>query len=285
MQMRSCAWWLSVIAVFALTSSAWAAPKKGKKSKAASSADTAEAAEPVEPVEPAQPKDVDDLMKDSNKRKAERPTATADEPEPAAGNAEPDAWERPPAEEEKPKKKNKHEPPPEEKKGDGRNKNIGIMAGYGFSLGGGLSSVNPYSFGFGLQGDYELDSHMVLGVGGEFFIGETDNSAIDPVTRAPSPTYARYILGHALVGYNFWFGTNMYLRPSIWAGVAIGLKPADITGATTAWGVLLAPGLSFHYILGQKGWYIGVDARFSVPLGHETKSGLPILVTFGKRLD
>jgi hypothetical protein len=283
MQMRSSAWWVSVsvVAMFALTNSAWAAPKK--KSKAAKPADTAEAA----PVEPEKTKAVDDLMQDSTKKKADRPAAkpsSDSESEPAAEVGEPDAWERPPAEEEKPNKHRKAEPPPEAVKGDGHNINIGILAGYGFSLGGGLTSVNPYSFGVGLQGDYELESHIVLGVGGEFFIGEQDSTALDPTTRVNTPTYARYILGHALVGYNFWFGQNIVLRPSIWVGVAIALRPADITGSTTAFGALLAPGLSFHYLLGGSGaWYLGVDARFSVPLGHETKSGLPILVTFGKR--
>jgi len=78
-----------------------------------------------------------------------------------------------------------------------------------------------------------------------------------------SSTYARYILGHALVGYNFWFGTNMVLRPSLWVGVAIALKPEDMTGSTTETGMLLAPGLSFHYLFGNNGWYLGADVRFN----------------------
>jgi len=46
---------------------------------------------------------------------------------------------------------------------------------------------------------------------------------------------------------------------------------------------MLAPGLSLHYVLGVTGWYAGVDVRFVVPMGDDTKSGLPILLTFGKR--
>ncbi|MET0390248.1 MAG: hypothetical protein ABW321_30030, partial [Polyangiales bacterium] len=65
MQMRSCAWWLSVLVLLvAWTDPASAAPKK-KKSKA-SKADTAEV-EPVQPVAPAEPKGVDELMDDSTK--------------------------------------------------------------------------------------------------------------------------------------------------------------------------------------------------------------------------
>jgi hypothetical protein len=98
--------------------------------------------------------------------------------------------------------------------------------------------------------------------------------------------FARYILGHALVGYNIWFSNNLYLRPSIWLGVAIGMVPesaAHLSGvAVTA---LLGPGLTLHYILGDNGWYLGGDIHISIPVGqaNSTLTGMPILLTFGKR--
>lgn len=292
MQMRSCAVWfcLSVVGVFAMTGSAEAAPKKKHKAK---TEESAAAVEP-EPVKDTGPKDVDELMDDSTKKKpATKPVAAeADkkEPEASADVGEPDAWERPPAEEEKPKRK-KHIERVEEKKGDGRNKNIGILAGYGFSLGSGFGTVNPYQLGGGIQGDYELDNHLVLGVGGEFFYGGDNADARDingarvAATTGQVP-YARYILAHAQVGYNVWFGDSLILRPSIWVGVAIGLQPpaADGTGRNV-WGLLLAPGLSLHYILGKDGWYLGGDVRFSIPLAeaNSSRTGFPVMVTFGKR--
>jgi hypothetical protein len=287
MQMRSCAKWfcLSVVGVFALTGSASAAPKKKHKDKTEKAAPVADV-EP-EPVKEAKPKDVDALMDDSTKKKPAKPKAAEPEekaePE-AADVGEPDAWERPPLEAEKPKKK-KHVDKPEEKKGDGNNMNIGIVAGYGFATGSGFGGqLNPYGFGGGLQGDYELDNHLVLGVGGEFFVGESGF-----LNRAGGlgrdSAYARYVLAHALVGYNFWFGTKLILRPSIWVGAAIGLQPPDSSGGRNVWGILLAPGLSFHYLLGDNGWYLGADVRFSIPMAqaNSSRTGLPILVTFGKR--
>ena len=293
MQMRSCAVWfcLSVIGVFALTDSALAAPKKKKK---AQTEEAAAAVEP-EPVKESGPKDVDSLMEDSTKKKSKK-QATADSEaatkadEPAADVGEPDAWERPPVEEEKPKRKKVTEKP-EEKKGDGRNKNIGILAGYGFSLGSGFGTVNPYQLGGGIQGDYELDNHLVLGVGGEFFYGGDNADARDTNGALVSATtglvpYARYILAHVQVGYNVWFGTNLILRPSIWVGTAIGLQNPDSAGrGRNVWGLLLAPGLTLHYLLGADGWYLGADVRFSVPLAeaNSARTGFPVLVTFGKR--
>jgi len=291
MQMRSCAVWfcVSVFGVFALSGSAEAAPKKKQKAKTEEKAAEVE----PEPVKDTGPKDVDELMDDSTKKKAKsKPEAAESEAksEPEADVGEPDAWERPPAEAEKPKRRKVVERP-EEKKGDGRNMNVGILAGYGFSLGSGFGTVNPYQLGGGIQGDYELENHMVIGVGGEFFYGGDNADARDingarvAATTGQVP-YARYILAHAQVGYNIWFGTNLILRPSIWVGVAIGLQQpaADGTGRNV-WGLLLAPGLSLHYLLGDNGWYVGADVRFSIPMAeaNSSRTGFPVMLTFGKR--
>jgi hypothetical protein len=286
MQMRSWAVWLSVVGMFVCTSTAWAAPKskKSKKAKAASSEEAA-SVKPVEPATPRDPQDVDSLMEDSVKAKSKKKAAAVenDAPEAKEEVGEPDAWERPPADEPKPKKRKAIEAPPEEPKGDGRNMNIGLLAGYALSLGSGLTPLNPYGFGFGLQGDYELENHLVLGVGGEFFIGESDPNTNDTFGNTQAAS-ARYILGHALVGYNVWFGTKMILRPSLWVGTGIALVPASnaiLDGVAVNF--LLAPGLSFHYLLGDNGWYFGADVRFTVVFGRNKKNGMPLLLTFGKR--
>jgi hypothetical protein len=285
--MRSCAVWLTVMGLLVATASTVeAAPRKKRHKAGAAAANSGEVE--AAPVEPEKPKSVDDMMDDSTKPSAAPARAQASEPEEPAASAdsagEPDAWERPPADEPKPKKTSAEAA--EVHYGDGRNINIGLLAGYGVSLGSGFSSLNPYGFGVGLQGDYELESHWVLGVGGEFFIGssaETAN-AIGTAAGVAESTYARYILAHALVGYNIWFSNTLYLRPSIWVGAAIGLVPVTMKFLNgSVFNIMLAPGLTLHYLMGTNGWYIGGDVRISAPLGHDGMTGMPILATLGKR--
>jgi hypothetical protein len=291
MQMRSCAvWCLGVIGLCLVANPAWAAPKK-KKHKAAETAEPASVEEAPAAVSD-EPKDIDSLMKDSTKNKpapVKKQEVAAPDPDKPLYNDDANSassWERPPAEAEKPKKKKKSEQAVEAAaKGDGRNKNIGILAGYGLGLGSGLTSLNPYGLGAGLQGDYELENHLVLGLGGEYFLGERDDNATD-FQGVRRPAYANYILGHALVGYNIWLSNDLILRPSVWAGVAIGFvtKVAPhLNGLVVT--ALLGFGANLHYILGPTGWYVGVDIHVSVPVGQQnsTKTGMPVLLTFGKR--
>ena len=155
------------------------------------------------------------------------------------------------------------------------------------SANSGFSSLNPYGFGVGLQGDYELESHWVFGLGGEFFIGNSDANASNAPGSAAGTvigTYARYILAHGLVGYNIWLSDTLCLRPSLWVGLAIGLVPATTAHLNgTVMSFLLAPGLTLHYLMGTNGWYIGGDIHISAPLGHDGMTGMPILATLGKR--
>jgi hypothetical protein len=289
MQMRSCAvWCLSVVGLCALANPAWAAPKKKSKAKAA---ETAAAAEEPAAASSDESKDLDSLMKDSTKNKpapVKREEIATPDPDKPLYNDEgkPDAWERPPAEQEKPKKKKKErEVADTSPKGDGKNMNIGIVAGYGISLGSGLTALNPYGLGVGLQGEYELESGWVLGVGGEFFLGEENPNATNNL-GVPTKSFARYILGHVSGGYTFWLSESLLIRPNIWLGVATAMipeSPAHQNGlAITA---LFGAGANIHYLLGTSGWYLGGHIHVSIPVGQEnsTKTGMPILATFGKR--
>jgi hypothetical protein len=289
MKMRNAVVWMSVLAVFACTSSAssvWAAPKskKSKKAKADTSAE-------VEPVEPAQLKSTDDLMQDAATKKKPAPkstaSATSEEAEAPADVPEPDAWERPPEEAEKPKKKPVTAAAVAEDLWDGRHFNVGLMAGYGLRMGSGLvKTINPYGLGFGLQGDYEFDSHLVVGIGGEYFLGGSDTPPNNEGVPTSISVSNNYILAHALVGYNWWLTRELYLRPSMWVGAAIALVPSSHTNPSgSIVNALLAPGVTMHYILGVTGWYFGGDLRFNIPLGRsiETVSGFLVLLSFGKR--
>jgi hypothetical protein len=291
MQMRSCAvWCLSLVGLCLVANPAWAAPKKKKKAAAAETVETA----PVEqPSAADEPKDIDNLMEDSTKNKpAKVKKQEVAEPDPDKPLYNDDsnsasAWERPPAEAEKPKKKKKSDRGEvvESPKGDGRNMNIGILAGYGISLGSGLTSLNPYGLGVGLVGEYELENHLVIGIGGEYFLGSRDDNATD-AQGVRRPANANYILGHANVGYSIWLSDRLVLRFSIWAGVAIGIvtkAPPHLDGMVMT--ALLGPGASLLYTLGPAGWYFGAEIRVSIPVGQQnsTLTGMPIMLTFGKR--
>jgi hypothetical protein len=293
MQMRSWAvWCFTVIGLCALANPAWAAPKKKKRAKAAETAEPADVKEPAAAVSD-EPKDIDSLMDDSTKNKpapVKKQAVAEPDPDKPLYNDDSNtasAWERPPAEAEKPKKKKKNEQGEvvSAPKGDGNNMNIGILAGYGLSLGSGLTSLNPYGLGVGLVGEYEMENHLVLGIGGEYFLGERDPNATNN-NGVRIPANANYILGHVNVGYNFWLSDNLILRGTIWAGVAIGFvtkTPPHLTGMVIT--ALLGPGVSLHYLLGPAGWYLGGDLRLSIPVGqaNSTKTGLPVMFTFGKR--
>jgi hypothetical protein len=260
------------------------AAHKGKKAKKAASAE-------VEPEAPAQKEtksggSVDDLMNESTKRKpaAASGKKSEAEAEPSADEpvGEPDAWERPPVEEEKPKPVAPVKV--EEKKGDGRNVDVGLVVGYGFQTSK-FFSVDPYGLGFGLRAAYELESHIVIGLGVEYFLGGSNISANSAGLASGDQikTVANYVLVHAEFGYNVWID-KLILRPSIWAGASIGTQnPAKYSGTS---GVItafsLSPGLTLHYLLGAKGWFIGADARINFVLG-EGNSGLLPFGTFGKR--
>ena len=293
MQMRSWAvWCFTVIGLCALANPAWAAPKKKKRTKAAETAEPADVKEPAAAISD-EPKDIDSLMDDSTKNKpapVKKEAVAEPDPDKPLYNDDSNsasAWERPPAEQEKPKKKKKNEQGEvvSAPVGDGNNMNIGVLAGYGLSLGSGLTSLNPYGLGVGLVGEYEMENHLVLGIGGEYFLGERDPNATNN-NGVRIPANANYILGHVHVGYSFWLSDNLILRPTIWAGVAVGIvtkTPPHLTGMVVT--ALLGPGVSLHYLLGPAGWYLGGDIRLSIPVGqaNSTKTGLPVMFTFGKR--
>jgi hypothetical protein len=281
MQMRSCAVWLSVLGLLAIANPASAAPKK-KHSKAKQ----AQSAEPeVAPPAKESPKAVDDLMEDSAKPKP-RAKAAADTSEPvekADDNAEvgePDAWERPPAEEEKPKAK--HFEKPEEKKGDGRQWEVGLLAGWGLTTSNTPFSQDPYRLGFGLRGSYTFDFRMTVGLGYEYYLGSSITT-LNPITQVLTKSTANYQWIHAEVGYDIWFDKLLF-RPSLWLAIAIATKNPPLQSGTS--GVLLstvvAPGAQLTYMLGDAGWYLGIDARFMFVIGTGSNA-IPVLATFGKR--
>jgi hypothetical protein len=168
--------------------------------------------------------------------------------------------------------------------------NMGIVAGYGLAMlgAGTLTAENPYGTGFGVQLDYQFDSGVVLGFGADYFLGESKPGIAD-AQGVPQPnSFARYLLWHARLGYNIRMqamGGRIDLRPSVWFGAALASvneQPTFPHGRAEAF--LLAPGLTFHYLLGDSGWYVGEDIRVSLPVASHARSAMLILLAFGTHL-
>lgn len=260
----------------AVTSPALAAPKK-KKAKA----DTAAEAEPAAETK-SEDKSVDDLMEESNTRKS-TPSASMDDEKPdtsmdEGSSGEPDAWERPPADEEKPKEA----PAPKavETYGDGRRIEVGLTPGFGFKAGDAdWATLDPYSLGLGIRGGYELDSRIFLGAGFVYHLGNSDDLTRSmPGTQVVEVVSARqnYMLAFLEGGYDIWLG-DLIVRPSMWLGLGFAVVDPHFRtgGLRTEIDFLFAPGLNLIYVF--DGLYIGGDARYVVV----TADGAPGIELFG----
>ncbi|HEX7480325.1 MAG TPA: hypothetical protein VF331_21170 [Polyangiales bacterium] len=259
---------------------------KGKKSK--DSADS------------AAPKTVDSLMDDSVKpdKKAKKGSAKSEEggdektgDEKASDEkaqkkeevvAEPDAWERPPAEEEKaPKAVSKKA---EEKPvGDGRGVEIGLLLGWGFPTDKAFAT-SPYGLGFGLRAGYEFDFHLFTGLGFEYYLGSSDTLQRSGGGNAQGSvkSSSNYMFLHTEVGYDFWFD-KVILRPSAWLGLGFGRQDPDplVNGPKTHVGFLLAPGMSVLYTMDSV--FIGGDFRVHLIAGGTGSSAVALYGTAGLR--
>jgi hypothetical protein len=169
--------------------------------------------------------------------------------------------------------------------------NLGVLVGYGLSMlgSGTLTTDNPYSVGFGAQLDYQFPVGLVLGIGGDFFLGEKTPQSTDAMGMIQPEHFARYLLVHGRLGWNLRmdaFGGKLDVRPSVWLGAALATVSVDATqfpdGRANAF--LLAPGISINYWLSESGWYVGEDIRASLPLGPHVRNGVLLLLTVGKHL-
>jgi hypothetical protein len=279
MRTRSCtvalAGLLVSFSVAAVANTALAAPKKKKAA--------APAAEPA--AEPAKDKSVDDMMESPSPKKGSTASSgssgsSADE-EPVG---EPDAWERPPKEEEKPKAA--PAPKVEEKYGDGRRIEIGLTPGFGFKAGKSdwSTTLNPYFFGLGLRGGYELDMKIFLGAGFVYHLGESLTSTVNNVggvTAGTATARQNYMLAFVEAGYDIWVD-RLIIRPSMWLGMGFAIADPYLTtgGVHTVSDFMFAPGLNLIYVL--DGIYLGGDVRYVAVTGDGVQ-GLDLFFMIGLR--
>ncbi len=262
----------------AMANTALAAPKKKK---------AAAAAEPAPAPEPEQEKSVDDMMGESRpaKKSASSSSAASESSSvPDEDVPEPDAWERPPMEEEKPKPKAVEKT--EEPYGDGRRIEIGLAPAFGFDTGKAdwNTTLNPYFFGLGLRGGYELDMKLFLGAGFVYHLGESAKLVANTpgaMTAGVRDARQNYMLAFVEVGYDIWAG-DLIIRPSMWLGMGFAIVDPYLTtnGVKTVSDFMFAPGLNLIYVM--DGIYIGGDARY-VAVTADGVQGIDLFFLIGLR--
>jgi hypothetical protein len=266
----------------AMASTALAAPKKKKAAAAAPAAEPAAA-------EPAKDKSVDDLMQESGppKKTGSSSSSSASSESSSADDepvGEPDAWERPPKDEEKPKPKAVEKPA--EPSGDGRRIEIGLAPAFGFSTGKAdwNTTLDPYFFGLGIRGGYELDNKIFLGAGFVYHLGQSDTLTANTPgaqTAAVVEAHQNYMLAYLEGGYDIWTG-NLIIRPSMWLGMGFAIVDPYLTsgGVHTVSDFMFAPGLNLLYSM--DGIYLGGDARYVIVTA-DGLAGLDFFFVIGLR--
>jgi hypothetical protein len=176
--------------------------------------------------------------------------------------AEPDLWERPPADVEKPP------PPPRkvEKKvvGDGRPISMALVLGYGFLTDRKVDrfGADPYGLALGVRGGYSFDFQLYAGVFYSYYLGST-RSGLTSRTALSVTSTANYMQFGVEAGYDIWAG-SVIVRPSLQIGAALGFTTKPNTQSPLG-SVLFAPGMTVDKTWGI--FFLGGEMRLNIVPG------------------
>jgi hypothetical protein len=151
---------------------------------------------------------------------------------------------------------------------------VGLLIGYGISI----EDVNPWGFGFGLGGGYNIGDFFV---GGRFvyYLGETytQTRASFGIGGGGTEDISTNLWEFAAeVGYDIHLGA-LVLRPGLGLGFA-GVSAGDASEVHAQ----LAPGVAILYGVSDT-MYLGLDARFQAIFTELGINGIPLLATLGMR--
>lgn len=204
---------------------------------------------------------------------------SAEEPAKPEAAAEPDAWERPPADEEK--------PPPEAPKpqvtrtGDGKHLSVGLLLGGGILTDRrpGTAGTDPYGWTIGARGGYSFDSQLYVGLFYNYYLGTSVTGNVGSTTVVTT-TKANYMQFGGEAGYDLWAG-SLIVRPSLQLGVAMAIvsrlnTPSPITS------FLVAPGVTV--MLPMDDFFFGGDVRFALAQG-DGSAAFVLALTGGMRFE
>ena len=153
---------------------------------------------------------------------------------------------------------------------------VALLLGYGVSLEDG---GNPWGFGFGARGGYNLDQ-VYLGARFVFYLGESV-TVPNLLGGAASETSVNIWELGVEVGYDVDLSKGLTLRPEL--GLGIANSSTSFNGfSTSSTDLFLAPGASLLFDVAED-IFLGVDVRFQFILASATIKGIPLLATGGMR--
>lgn len=143
---------------------------------------------------------------------------------------------------------------------------LGLLLGYGISL----EDINPWGFGFGVRGGYNLDQ-IFLGARFVYYLGQSESipTGFGPTIEVDFNFWELGVEG----GYDLAAGEGITVRPQL----GIGLVGEDETE------FYVAPGASVLFDVAEN-FFVGADARFQIVTSDPTAKAIILLANGGIRL-
>lgn len=158
-----------------------------------------------------------------------------------------------------------------------------LLLGVGFALG---EDFNPWGFGFGLRGGYNLGA-IYLGGRFVYHVGTSEEIQSSGLSLA-DVSFSLWELA-AEAGYDFRVAERVLVRPSVVLGVANLITSSDapvfgesISRSGTDAKMLLSLGATVLYDIDDM-WFAGGELRLPIAVGGESVIGLAFYATGGAR--
>jgi len=152
-----------------------------------------------------------------------------------------------------------------------------LLLGMGFSVETGNNNVNPWGFGLGLRGGYNLNDFF-LGARFVYHLGETVEVTRFGTTgqQRMEDVTANLLQFGVEAGYDIHAGSTVVLRPQFGIGFAVVSAERDQTS------VFIAPGLSVLFEVSPK-FFVGVEGQYQLVATEIAISGIVAMANIGMR--
>jgi hypothetical protein len=152
-----------------------------------------------------------------------------------------------------------------------------LLLGMGFSVETGSDDVNPWGFGLGLRGGYNLDDFFI-GARFVYHLGETVEVTRFGTLGEPrmEDVTANLLQFGVEAGYDIHAGSTVVLRPQFGIGFAV------VSGERDQTSVFIAPGVSVLFEVSPK-FFVGVEGQYQLVATEISISGIVALANIGMR--